>query len=435
MRPDTRWFAIFLLFVTPGCVYGQGVPRRGAGHIVGEPQTDSLVVVRAARYLDVTTGEIVSPGLVVIRDGMIAQLGGSAPAGAREYDLGDVTLLPGLMDAHTHLAGSLAGDWRTRPVTETSADAALRAAQNARTTLYAGFTTVRDMSGEAGIALERAIDQGRAVGPHMISARYSLGITGGHCDKTGWAPGILERGPEYGVADGPSEAMEAVRYQIKHGARFIKICATAGVLSYEESVGAQQFSDEEMAVIIEEAARHGAKVAAHAHGTVGIKAAIRAGAASIEHGSILDDEAIALMLQHGTVLVPTNYLTDAMDLDALPPAIRAKAEFIIPEMDRSLSEAIASGVPIAFGTDAAVIPHGDNAREFGAYVEAGMTPLRAIQSATLRTADLMDVPDRGRLEVGMRADLVAAPGNPLQDVTVLERVNFVMKDGVVYVTP
>ena len=177
------------------------------------------------------------------------------------------------------------------------------------------------------------------------------------------------------------------------------------------------------------------KVAAHAHGTVGIKAAIRAGVASIEHGSILDDEAIRLMIEHGTVLVPTNYLTETMTLDDAPPVIKAKGDMIRPEMDRSLAAAVEAGVLVAFGTDAAVIPHGDNAKEFGAYVVAGMTPLEAIQSATLRTAELMDLDDRGRIEVGLLADLVAAPGNPLEDVSVLERINFVMKGGVVYVVP
>lgn len=427
--------ALPALLIIAATAEAQEGPRPRSGHLVAQPQFDPIVVVRSARMLDVVSGDIVAPALVVVRDGAISQIGGAAPAGAPEINLGDMTIVPGLMDVHTHLAFSLDGNWLTRSVTETNADAALRAAFNARTTLYAGFTTVRDMSGEAGIALERAIEAGRAVGPRMISSRYSLGITGGHCDETGWAPGILEMGPEHGIADGPAEALEAVRYQIKHGARFIKICATAGVLSYEESVGSQQFSDEEMAVIVEEAARHGARVAAHAHGTVGIKAAVRAGVASIEHGSILDDEAIQLMLEHGTYLVPTNYLTDVMDLEALPPSIRTKAEYLIPEMDRSLAAAVAAGVPVAFGTDAAVFPHGDNAKEFAAYVEAGMTPLAAIQSATLRTAELMNLDDRGRIEVGLLADLVAVPGNPLEDVTVLEQVSFVMKGGVVYVMP
>jgi imidazolonepropionase-like amidohydrolase len=435
MRSRAARFALLLLLAAAIPAAAQEGPRPRAGHLVPEPSSDSLVVIRADRMLDVRTGDIVSPALVVVRGATIARVGGTAPSGAREIDLGDMTLLPGLMDVHTHLAGSLGGDWLTRPVTETIADAALRAAYNARTTLYAGFTTVRDMSGAAGIALEHAIEAGRAVGPHMVSARYSIGITGGHCDETGWAPGVLELGPEHGIADGPDEAVEAVRYQIKHGARFIKICATAGVLSYEASVGAQQFSDEEMTAIVEEATRHGASVAAHAHGTAGIKAAVRAGVASIEHGSILDDEAIQLMLEHGTFLVPTNYLTGAMDLESLPPSIRAKAEYIIPEMDRSLSAAIAAGVPVALGTDAAVYPHGDNAKEFTAYVEAGMTPLQAIQSATLRTSELLDMTDRGRIEAGLLADLVAAPGNPLEDVSVLERIAFVMKDGVVYVLP
>ncbi|MGH7482443.1 MAG: metal-dependent hydrolase family protein, partial [Longimicrobiales bacterium] len=238
-----------------------------------------------------------------------------------------------------------------------------------------------------------------------------------------------------GVADGVDEVVEAVRQQIKHGARVIKICATAGVLSFEESVGAQQMTEEEMRAAVEEAARHGIPVAAHAHGTAGIKAAVRAGVASIEHGSILDDEAIELMRERGTYLVPTTYLADAIDLDALPAQIRAKAEHVLPIMRESLRRAIAAGVPIAFGTDAAVYPHGDNAREFAVYVRLGMSPVDAIRTATVEAAALLGVDDRGVVAEGRLADLIAVPGNPFQDVRTLENVRFVMKGGVVYLKP
>jgi imidazolonepropionase-like amidohydrolase len=267
----------------------------------------------------------------------------------------------------------------------------------------------------------------------MIPSGHALGITGGHCDVTGYAPGIAEGSPESGVVDGVDEALKAVRYQAKHGAKVIKICATAGVLSFDATVGAQQLSDEEMRAIVQEARRHGLKVAAHAHGAEGILAAVRAGVASIEHGSLINDEAMALMKQQGTYLVPTTYLVDAIDLTQLPPPIRAKAEGILPLAKANLRLAIRAGVKIAFGTDAAVYPHGRNAREFAALVERGMTPIDAIRAATVNDADLLGVTDRGRIAPGLLADLIAVPGNPLTDVRVLERVTFVMKGGVTVV--
>jgi imidazolonepropionase-like amidohydrolase len=393
--------------------------------------------VRAARMLDVESGRMVTNAVVVIEQGRISRIGGDVPTGASVINLGDVTLLPGLMDAHTHLGYDLEGDWVNQPVKETAADVALRGARNARRTLLAGFTTVRDVgsTGFADVSLMRAIEHGFVEGPRIIPAAHALGITGGHCDVTGFAPGMAETGPEQGIADGPDQVLRALRYQVKHGARVIKICATAGVLSFEGPVGAQQFSDEEMRAIVEEAARHGLRVAAHAHGTEGIKAAVRAGVASIEHGSLLDDEAIALMRERGTYLVPTSYLAGAISLEQLPPPIRAKAEYVLPRARESLRQAIGAGVKIAFGTDAGVFPHGQNAREFAVLVAQGMTPLEAIQSATLATADLLDVDDRGRIAEGQLADIIAVRGNPLEDVTVLEHVVFVMKGGEIYKRP
>ena len=393
-----------------------------------------VIVVRAARMLDVQTGRIVSPAVVVIEKDRIKSVNPASVPSGQVIDLGNVTLLPGLMDMHTHLSFDIEGNWLHRAVTDTAGDYALRGARNARKTLLAGFTTVRDVgSGDfVDVALMRAIDQDFIPGPRMFPAGHAIGITGGHCDTTGYAPGVLEQGPESGVADGSEAALKAVRYQIKHGAKVIKVCATAGVLSLEGPVGAQQLSEVELRTIVEEAARHGLKVAAHAHGTEGIIAAVRAGVASIEHGSLLNEEAIRLMKERGTYLVPTTYLGQAIKLDALPPAIRAKAEYILPLARQSLQLAIKSGVKIAFGTDAAVYPHGDNAKEFAVLVERGMTPADAIRTATVNAADLLGVSDRGKLAPGLLADIVAVPGNPLENVRVLEDVRFVMKGGQVY---
>ena len=305
---------------------------------------------------------------MVIEGDRIRSVGGQVPAGARVIDLGDVTLLPGLMDMHTHLGYDLSKESFIRAVKETALDEALRSARNGSLTLMASFTTVRNVGsrGFSDVALMRAFDQDLLPGPRIFPAGHSLGITGGHCDATGWAPGILELGPEEGVADGIDEVVKAVRYQTKHGAKVIMICATAGVLSYEVSVGAQQYAADELRAFVEEAARHGIKVAAHAHGTAGIKAAIEA------------------------------------------------------------------GVKIAFGTDSGVYPHGDNAREFAAYVEAGMSPLEALRTATVYAADLLGVDDRGIIASGMLADLVVVRGNPLEDITAMEQVAFVMKGGTIY---
>jgi imidazolonepropionase-like amidohydrolase len=274
----------------------------------------------------------------------------------------------------------------------------------------------------------KAIDAGFVAGPRMIPSAHALGITGGHCDDTGWAPGVNELGPEQGVADGVDAAVRAVRYQIKHGAKVVKVCATAGVLSFDATLGAQQLSDAELQAIVQEAARHGLKVAAHAHGSEGIKAAVRAGVASIEHGSMIYDAA-ALMKQRGTYLVPTAYLLGTFKFDSLPPPITAKAREVIPMAQESHRRAVRAGVKIAFETDAAVAPHGENAKEFAVYVGYGMRPADALRTATVNAADLLRVHDRGVIAPGKLADLIAVRGNPLEDVRVLERVAWVMKGG------
>jgi imidazolonepropionase-like amidohydrolase len=295
----------------------------------------------------------------------------------------------------------------------------------------AGFTTVREAGSRdfLDVSLMRAVEKGFVEGPWIWPCGHGIGITGGHSDDIGYQPGILEREPEFGIADGPEECLRAVRYQIKHGAKAIKIMATAGVLSFEESVGAQQYSYEEMRLMVEEADRHGLKVFAHAHGDVGIIAAVKAGVASIEHGSMVNDEAIRLMKERGTYLVPTSYLRDSINLDALPPKLRAKAESILPIARKGLRNAIASKVNIAFGTDAAVFPHGDNAKEFAVYVKLGMAPIDAIRTATVNAVDLLGAEDRGIIAEGKLADIIAVKGNPLEDITVLEDVSFVMHGG------
>ena len=336
-------------------------------------------VLRAARLLDVETGEMHRDAVIVVEDGLITAVNPtSVPDVMHDMDLGDVTLLPGFIDTHTHLGGQISATSFTDAVTRTEAYGAFNAVKYGGITLRAGFTTVRDFGGDVTVELGRAVERGDILAPRVIPSRNSLGITGGHCDVTGYAPGIREGGPEEGIADGPWEVVEAVRYQIKHGARVIKTCATAGVLSMEGPVGAQQYTLEELTAMVEEAARHGMKVAAHAHGPEGILAAVQAGVASIEHGSILTDEIMDLMVEKGTYLVPTSYLVDRIALDQLPPLVRAKAEEIMPLARQSLERAIERGVPIAFGTDAAVLPHGENAGEFGVYVQMGMSELEAL---------------------------------------------------------
>jgi len=396
-----------------------------------------LVAIHAARVLDPATGTMLEHATVLIEGDTIRAIGTNieVPANARLINLEDQTLMPGWIDCHVHLGYELDADSFVRATRETAVDEAIRATAHAKTTLEAGFTTVRNVgsSGFTDVALGRAIERGTVVGPRIVPAGHALSITGGHGDATGFAPGVLETNPEVGVADGPDAFVRAARYQIKHGAKVIKIIATAGVLSFEDSVGAQQMSDEEIRAVVEEAHRHGIKVCAHAHGKAGILAAVRGGVDSIEHGSLLDEEVAKEMIARGTYLVPTTALVDMIPLDALPPSIAAKAREVLPLAVRGVETAVRLGVPIAFGTDCAVIPHGTNAMEFAALVQRGMTPLAALRTATTNAADLLGRTDVGRLEVGALADLVAVPGNPLTDIHTTEHPSFVMKGGEVYV--
>ncbi|MEO1171466.1 MAG: amidohydrolase family protein [Myxococcota bacterium] len=396
------------------------------------PAASAPLIVKAAGYLDVDRGRVVRPAVIVVDGEAIAEVNPKSIPSGQTVDLGKRILAPGLIDAHTHLTYAFQGDWATRGVKEEAVDAALRGVAHARKTLHAGFTTVRDLGGYRGgadVALMHAIERGDVEGPRMIPARHALSITGGHCDETGWAPGVRELGPKDGVADGVSEVLKAIRYQVKHGAKVIKVCATAGVLSLEGPAGALQYSEAELRVAAEEAHRHGLKIAAHAHGTEGIKASIRAGFDSVEHASLLDSEAIALAKKFGTVLVMNIYQDGVIDYESMPPLVRAKARRIFPRREESFKRAVKSGVKLVFGTDAGVYPHGLNAQQLAVRVRLGMTPLATIRSATRDAAALLGVSDRGRIAPGLLADLVAVDGDPLQDVSTFERVSFVMKGG------
>ena len=384
--------------------------------------------------LDVEKGVVVSPAVVVVTGDRVTAVNPALePVGARILDLGDVTLLPGLIDLHTHLTLNIEPGWQYQPVEWTAADYALRGARNAPRTLHAGFTTVRDVGAKyfSDVALMRAIDRGDLEGPRIVPSAYAIGATGGHCDDTGFAPGILEEGPKEGVANGTDQLVEAVRYQVKHGAKVIKICATAGVLSFEGPVGAQQLSDAEMKAVVDEARMHGIRVAAHAHGSEGIIAASRAGVTSIEHASFLTDQAIAELKRNGTWAVFTLYLSETIDTASLPPALRTKARLATTAANESFQRAVKAGVKIGFGTDAGVVPQGQNAHEFATRVRLGQSPIEALRGATLYAAQVLGLDDRGIIQAGRLADLVAVPGNPLADITVTERVSWVMKGGAV----
>lgn len=401
-----------------------------------------VTVLNAKAYVDVQTGKLVEPARIVIQDGLITSINPkNLPTNAQVIDMENKILLPGLMDMHTHLDADFNGSFDQIITKESASKGALRAAKNAEKTLMAGFTTVRNVGQLhitkelVDVALAEAAEEGWIKAPRIIPTGHMITIAGGHGDLTlGLAEDLIQVGPEHGVVNGPLEALKAVRFQIKNGAKYIKIHATAGVLSLEDSVGAQQLSNEEMKVIVDEAQRHGIRVAAHAHGTEGIIAAINAGVHSIEHGSLIDDEAMKLMKKKGVFLVPTTGLVDniMMGINKLNQKMAKKAQFVLPQAQANLTKAIKAGVKIALGTDTPLIEHGKNAQELSAMVERGMTPLQAIQSATINPAELLNVKDRGEIKTGYLADIIAVKVNPLKDIKSLESVEFVMKDGVVY---
>ncbi|MGW0248998.1 amidohydrolase family protein [Nocardia goodfellowii] len=401
-----------------------------------------MITLRAAGLLDIDSGEIVRPGILRIDEDRIVGVGG-APEGEL-IDLGELILLPGLMDMEVNLLmGGRGESGLASSVTDDPAIRMLRAVGNARRTLRAGFTTVRNLGlfVKTGgylldVALGKAINAGWIDGPRIVPAGHAITPTGGHLDPTmfsAFAPDLLKLTLEEGIANGVDEVRKSVRYQIKHGAQVIKICVSGGVMSLTGAPGAQHYSDEELRAIVDEAHRRGLKVAAHTHGAEAVKHAVEAGIDCIEHGFLIDDEAIALMVERGTYLVPTTRLADAMDVSRAAPELQAKAAMMFPRARSSVRAAYEAGVKIAVGTDAPAIPHGKNADELVALVDRGLSPLAVMRAATTAAADLIDVDDRGRLAVGLLADVIGVPGNPLDDITVTQNVRFVMKGGKVFI--
>ncbi|MCX4244353.1 metal-dependent hydrolase family protein [Paraliomyxa miuraensis] len=406
------------------------------------------VLLRDARLIDGTGAAPREHVDVLVERGRIAQIGPGLPPpqGAQVIELHGRTLLPGLIDAHVHLSASPPASYAQGVVDDlgrTLADHALLGASNARATLLAGFTTVRNVGGSlADRALRDAIANGLVPGPRMLVANHAIGITGGHCDDTNaMHPDVMPQAQDYrhGVADGPEEVRKAVRYQIKHGADVIKVCATGGVMSQGDAVGAAQLDPQELRAAVDAANRAERKVAAHAHGNQGIREAVEAGVHSIEHGSILDEPSVRMMVERGTFLVPTVYVAKAVERQAdagkLSEDSARKAREIAPKMRRSFRLAYEGGVKIALGSDAGVFAHGDNGKELTTMVELGMTPMDAIVAGTSRAAELLGLRDVGRVEEGLHADLVVVEGDPLANIEVLERPAMVMKGGVIYLEP
>jgi len=398
-------------------------------------------VLKAARMFDSTSGQIVTPGMVVVSNGVIQSVGGDAtPSGATVIDLGDATLLPGFIDAHTHLSDEFNPDYNgnsllslQRPISEK----AIRATANARKTVMAGFTTVRDLGSSdfIDIGLRNSINAGYVPGPRMLVSVHALGSTGGHCDDgAGFRFGLFgyETGPEEGVINSPDQARYAVRFNIKYGADVIKTCASGGVLSPTDDVDVPQLSQAELNALVDEAHAMRRKTAAHAHGAEAAKRAILAGIDSIEHGTFIDDEDMRMMHDRGVFLVPTLTTRVGLAESKFPPLVQAKATRAVQQQDAMVKRALALGVKIALGTDAAVHPHGDNALEFAFMAADGMTPAQSLMAGTTSAAELLGLRDKiGALKPGMLADVVAVPGNPVENIKLTQSVIFVMKDGAI----
>jgi imidazolonepropionase-like amidohydrolase len=416
--------------------------------IAGSVQA-AVQTVDCGRMLDVKAGVWRERVSIEIEGSKIKSIG-PMTAGAGHIDLSRQACMPGFIDMHVHLTGETQkqADALRDTLTLNPADSAFRSVALAERTLMAGFTTVRDLGAADGlnIALTRAIENAAVPGPRMFTAGKSIATTGGHADPTNGLSARFSRalgnpGPNEGVINSPDEGRQAVRARYKEGADLIKVTATGGVLSQARSGQNSQYTEEELRAIVSAAKDYGFRVAAHAHGTEGIKRALRAGVDSIEHGTMMDDEAIALFKKTGAWYVPTlaagRYVGDkAKDPEYYTPVVRPKAAAIGPQIQATFSRAYKAGVKIAFGTDAGVFPHGENAKEFAYMVEGGMPALEAIRAATLSAASLLDQSGNlGAIEPGFAADIVAVSGDPLRDITLLQHIEFVMKDGVVYKKP
>src|SRR6266513_984591 len=414
---------------------------------VAASAADQTIVLKAARIFDGKSKALVQNGVVIVQGDKIVDVGSNlpVPAGAKVIDLGDVTLSPGFMDAHTHLTSDFSGDFNKRRLEQLDlnvSEQAIRAVGYARTTVEAGFTTVRDVGSRfvssrefVDVALRNAINKGLIIGPRMLVATKGIGATGGHFDPTGgFRDFLFGREPDYtdGIANGPDEVRKAVRFEVKNGADVIKAAVSGGVLSLADEVDTPQFTPAEMAALVDESHRLRKKVAVHCHGDQAAREAIEAGVDSIEHGSFMKPQTVALMKQKGTFLTPTLMASEYImsKIDRYPPTLQAKAREATAARSDMFRNAVKIGVRISFGTDAAVFPHGQNAKEFALMMGLGMAAIDALKSATSNDAELLGIAQKvGTLEKGKLADIIAMPGDPTTDITATERVSFVMKEG------
>jgi imidazolonepropionase-like amidohydrolase len=414
---------------------------------IAAQSADQLIVLKAARLFDGKSNALVQNSVVIVQGDKIVDAGSNLPipSGAQVIDLGDATLCPGFMDAHTHLTADFSGNYNEHRLQELDmnvSEQAIRATAFARATVEAGFTTVRDLGSRfvasrefVDVALRNSINTGVIVGPRMLVATKGIGATGGHFDPTsGFRDFLFGREPDYtdGIANGPDEIRKAVRFEVKNGADVIKAAVSGGVLSLVDEVDTPQLTPAEMAALVDESHRLRKKVAVHCHGDQAAREAIEAGVDSIEHGSFMKPETLAAMKKKRTFLTPTLMATEWImgKIDNYPPALQAKAKAAAAARSEMFRNAVKMGIKISFGTDAAVYPHGQNAKEFKLMVDLGMTPIDALKSATANDAELLGIGQKvGTLEKGKFADIIAMPGDPTSDITATEHVSFVMKEG------